>query len=278
MRRFHLGVVLISLAGAASCATFSGGGADRAQGEAALRARKSLVRQLVARGEWTNAFAHADELHRQDPADAEVLILRGTIFRERKLLDEAEADLRAALAADAGSAEAHAALGVLLDSTARGAEADAHHRKAVALDGKNPAYLNNLGFSLLVRRKTKEALEVLQRSARLDPTNRRLRTNLGFAYAAAGDMPRAARELALGAPAAEAKNNLGFAYESRGDLHNAFDLYQQALRIDPACRRARGNLSHVATQLGRPLPAEIAGAPAPSGATPALPTSEEKTP
>jgi Flp pilus assembly protein TadD len=261
MKVFHAVLtVLLGVLPATGCATLGGGsGAD-----ATVVARKRLVRELVARGEWANAFAHADDLHRQQPEDAEVLILRGTIFRERKLLDEAEADLRAALAAEPGSAEAHAALGILLDGTGRGTEAERHHRKAVAADGKNAGYLNNLGFSLLVRRRTRDALEFLQRAARLDPTNRRLRTNLGFAYAAAGDLPRAAREFQLGATAAEAKNNLGFAYESRGDLANAFDLYAQALRLDPDCRRARSNLGHVATRLDRPLPPDLSPSPSPS--------------
>ena len=65
----------------------------------------------------------------------------------------------------------------------------------------------------------------------------------------------------MGAPPAEAKNNLGFAYEKRGDLENAFDLYVDALRVDPACARARGNLSHLAQRLGRALPADIDGKP-----------------
>jgi Flp pilus assembly protein TadD len=276
MRRSMLGLVVLGLLAAPGCATFG----QRSAEDAAFAARKRLVRELVARGEWNEAFAHASELHRQQPSDAEVLTLRGTIFRERKLLDEAEADLRAALAAEAGSAEAHAALGVLLDSLGRGAEGDKHHRKAVAIDDKNAGYLNNLGFSLLVRRQTREALQVLQRSARLDPTNRRLRTNLGFAYAFAGDLPRAAREFDLGAAPAESRNNLGFAYEARGDLANAFQLYAEALRLDPACARARGNLAHVAGKLGRPVPPELAAGPASptSPASPASPATEEKTP
>jgi Flp pilus assembly protein TadD len=272
MKRVHRwpAALLLAVGLASGCATLSG----RSEGDASYAARKRLVQELVARGDFNNAFAHVDQLHRERPGDAEVLTLRGTIFRERKLLDEAEADLRAALAAEPKSAEAHAALGILLDSTGRGMEADGHHRKAVSIDGKHPGYLNNLGFSLLIRRKTREALEVLQRSARLDPTNRRLRTNLGFAYAAAGDLPRAAREFELGAAPAEAKNNLGFAYESRGDLPNAFALYVQALRIDPACQRARGNLGHLAARMNRPIPPELANG---TDAQP-NPTHEVKTP
>jgi Flp pilus assembly protein TadD len=267
-------LALVLTAGSLGCAT----SLQRSSEQAALSARKRLVRELIAREDWQNALAHVTELYRQRPEDPEVLTLRGTVFRERQLLDEAEADLRAALATDDGLAEAHAALGILLDGTGRGADADRHHRRAVALDGKNATYLNNLGFSLLVRRKTREAVETLQRSARLDPTNRRLRTNLGFAYAAAGDFPRAAHEFELGASAAEAKNNLGFAYESRGHLQNAYELYAQALQLDPGCQRARTNLGHVAQRLGRPVAALPAAPDFANKLAPAAPASEEAIP
>jgi Flp pilus assembly protein TadD len=270
-----------TLAGAgAGCASFG----RRSPDEAAFDARKRLVRELAAREDWANAFAHADDLHRQRPDDVEVLTLRGILFRERKYFDEAEADLEAAVQADDDRAETHDALGILYGLTGRPDEADKHHRRAVRLDGQRAAYLNNLGFSLLVRRKPREAIEVLRRSARLDPTNRRLRTNLGFAYAAAGDLPRAAREFDLGAAQpAEARNNLGFAYESRGDLQNAYDLYLEALRLDPSCGRARGNLGHVAARLGRPVPTEaVPAAPAvPASSSPSTidpPTNKESAP
>jgi Flp pilus assembly protein TadD len=252
--------ILVSL----GCATSP----ERARDEQSFHARKELTRQLVTRGEWASAFAYADEMHRQRPKDAEVLVLRGTIFRERNLLVDAEADLRAAVALDARSGEAHAALGILLDSSGRGTEAETHHRRSVELVPGSAAHLNNLGFSLLTRRKHKEALQVLQRAARLDPTGRRVRTNLGFAYAAMGDLPRAAGEFEMGASAAEAKNNLGFAYETRGDLGNAFELYAQALRVDPACVPARNNLAHVAGALKRPLPADLVAGPAAPVASP----------
>ena len=212
-------LLLLLLGSMLGCAS-AGVGREEA---AAFQARKQLTRELVNRGEWQTAFAYTDEMHRQRSDDPEVLVLRGIIYRERNLP----------------------------------AEAEAHHKRAVALDGKNPGYLNNLGFSLLIRRKNKEALETLQRAARLAPTNRRVRTNVGFAFAAVGDFPRAAREFEMGAGPAEAKNNLGFAYEKRGDLQNAFELYVAALRLDPDCERARGNLSHLARRLGKPVPADI---------------------
>src|SRR5205823_14723473 len=109
---------------------------------------------------------------------------------------------------------------------------------------QNPAYLNNLGFSLFLRQHYKESLKEYEKAARLAPLSRRVRTNMGFAYAAIGDLPSASREFQMGGTEAEAKNNLGFAYERRGDMANAYDLYLQAVRVDPAGKKARSNLVH----------------------------------
>jgi hypothetical protein len=143
-------------------------------------------------------------------------------------------------------------------------EAEAEHRRR-SLAPKNPAYLNNLGFSLFLRQRFKEAIKSYESAASLAPMSPRVRTNLGFAYAATGDLRRAAREFQMGGTEAEAKNNLGFAYERRGDMANAYDLYVEALRLDPKAARARSNLVHAAVVLGRPIPPE-AVAPAPAAA------------
>jgi Flp pilus assembly protein TadD len=188
--------------------------------------------------------------------------MRGTIYRERGLTADAEADLREAIRLDDRQAEAHAGLGILFDVGQRSAEAEVEHRRAVQLQPKNAAYLNNLGFSLFLRGKHQDAIKYYSEAARLTPTNRRLRTNLGFALAARGDFPRAAREFAMGGSPAEAKNNLGFAYEKRGDLKNAFDLYNEAVRLDPVSMRLRENLIHAAERLGKPLPGDLPAVPA----------------
>jgi len=85
---------------------------------------------------------------------------------------------------------------------------------------------------------------------------------MGFAYAALGDLPSAAREFRMGGSEVDAANNLGFAYERRGDMANAYDLYLQAVRTDPKATRARSNLVHAAALLGRPVPPDAAAPPA----------------
>jgi Flp pilus assembly protein TadD len=263
---------IVGLLGAAACAS---GGRRDSSAEMGYVARGKLARDLVARGDWGRAFAMLDELHRQRPDDPEILTLRGIVYRERGLFADAEADLRAAVKAEPASADAHAALGILYDVQLR-PEAEAQHREAVRLAPNNPAFLNNLGFSLYLRHRFREAIAQYDQAARLAPLSHRVRTNLGFACAATGDLRRAAREFQMGGSEAEAKNNLGFAYERRGDMSNAFQLYLEALRSDPAAGRARQNLVHAAAVLGRPLPPEAT--PPPVAASPPLspPTTPEK--
>ncbi|HEY2900428.1 MAG TPA: tetratricopeptide repeat protein [Polyangia bacterium] len=224
-------------------------------------ARRNLARELVARQQWPAAFAYADELHRNRPDDAEVLVLRGTIYREQGLTAEAEADLLQAIHLDDSSAEAHAALGILYDIDQRPVDAEKQHRAAVTRDPNNAAYLNNLGFSLFLRGKFQDAIQFYSQATRLTPTNRRLRTNLGFALAARGDFRRASHEFDMGGSPAESRNNLGFAYERHGDLKNAFDMYSEAARLDPSSVKVHTNLVHIAELLGKDLPPELAATP-----------------
>ncbi len=220
-------------------------------------ARKGLAEEFVRRADWPRAFALVDGLHREDPRDAEVLALRGVIYREQKLNREAEADLAEAVKLNPDYALAHSNLAILLDQQGRGEEAVEHHRRATALEPQNAGYVNNLAFSLFVHGKSREAIPVFHQALRLDPTNPRIRNNLGFAYARAGDFPHAAEHFAMGGPPAEAKNNLGYAYQVGNNFAQAFDSYVEALRLQPGLTRARQNLNEVARRLGRPIPADL---------------------
>jgi Flp pilus assembly protein TadD len=218
-----------------------------------------MLAELVLRQDWPAAFPVAKQLLSEEPDDAQVLAYRGTIYREQQMFKQAEVDLKRAIELDDELAYAHAALGVLYDLQRRAKEADEHHRRAVELEPERTTYLNNLGFSLYVRGETREAIEVLRRGLQSDPTDRRLQNNLGFAHAAAGDYNRAAKHFQLGGTPAEAANNLGFAYERSRNLAQAYELYAEALRLDPSVSRARRNLRHVARVLKRDLPDDLKG-------------------
>lgn len=224
-------------------------------------AQRALGRELVQTRDWARAFTVADAMVRERPNDAEGYILRGTVYREQNLLTESEADLKDAVRLAPGSARAHSALAILYDMQGRGDEALEHHRKASELEPREPQYLNNLGFSLFAHGRPREAIKVLREAARSAPADPRIRNNLGFAYAAAGDLTQAAEQFERGGTPAEAKINLGWAYERRGSLTLAFDLYAEAIRIDPTAVRARKNLTRVAHELGRDVPSDVAAPP-----------------
>ena len=135
--------------------------------------------------------------------------------------------------------------------------------------------INTLNGALAARTMARRTSSI----ARLTPTNQRLRTNLGFALAASGDFRRAAKEFEMGGTPAEAKNNLGFAYEQKGDLKNAFELYAEAARLDPASRtRARSNLAHAAAALGKELPTDLTAAKVEEAGTITSPEKQDVKP
>jgi len=220
-------------------------------------ARKGMAQELVRRSDWPRAFGMVDALFREDPKDPEVLALRGVIYREQKLLKEAEADLGEALELKRDYAFAHSNLAILLDMEGRGQEALEHHRRAAELERQNAGYVNNLAFSIFAHGKPREAIPIFHEALRLDPTNPRIRNNLGFAYARAGDFPRAAEQFAMAGQPANAKNNLGYAYQAASNWAQAFDSYVEALRLEPGLSRARQNLHEVARRLGKPVPADL---------------------
>jgi Flp pilus assembly protein TadD len=226
-----------------------------------LRARRALGAELVKRGNWKAAFDVVDRLCRDDPEDPQALLLRGIIYTEQRLLAEAEADLKDAVRLAPKLASAHGALGMLYDIQGKPVDALVHHRRAVDLAPRDPGYLNNLGFSLFASGRARDAVAILHEALRAAPTDGRIRNNLGFAYAAAGDLTRAAEQFGIAGPPAQARNNLGWAYERRGAFAQAFDLYVEAVRMDPASDTARQNLSRVAKSLGRDVPAELTNPP-----------------
>jgi Flp pilus assembly protein TadD len=220
-----------------------------------------MAREAIARHQWQLAFQSADALCRQAPHDFESFVLRGTVYREQKLVREAQADFAEAVRLAPKSPIAHSALAMLLDEQGSGDDALNHHKRAVELDPRNPNLLNNLGFSLFARGRARDAIPFFHEALRAAPTDARIRNNLGFAYATTGDFTRAAEHFRVAGRPADASNNLGFAYERRGDLKQAFDLYCEAVRLDPAAVAPRSNLSRVAELLERPLPGDLQATP-----------------
>ncbi|ACG74134.1 Tetratricopeptide TPR_2 repeat protein [Anaeromyxobacter sp. K] len=245
----------------ALCACAGAGSRSRPLDEARL----AVARAMVEHRAWNDALLALDRYHASAGPCAESLTLRGVALRERGVHEEARADFEHALRLDGRWAPAHAALAVLHDVDGAYDEGERHHRKALELAPRNASYWNDYGFALFARGRNDKALQALRKAVELEPTLRRARTNLGFAYARAGDFTRASQQFDLAEPPAEARNNLGVAYEAAGLLAPAYDAYLAAVRADPGLARARANLADVARSLGRALPADVATGPVAGG-------------
>ena len=258
MRPSRRAVFLAAAVGAlaAGCA-----GAQRTVGTD-YQVRLAMAEQLAARGDWAGAYRAADALCREAP-DERARLLRARALRHTGAVEEAEDSLKVLVRDEPRYAAAHAELALLYERARRTDEALAQHRDAQRLDPRSPRYLNNLGFALHLRGRTREAIPLFEEGLRVDPTDARLRNNLGFALAATGDFPRAAQQFALAGSKAQAKNNLGLAYEQAGNLLQAYEQYLESVQLDASSTTARGNLEHVAREIGRVLP-ELGTVPDPA--------------
>ncbi len=232
----------------------------------AASARLAMAEKLRAYQDYDGMLAALEPLCRGPRPDPEALALRGAFYRDRGLFDEARADLEQALKIAPGLARVHDATAVLYDLKGAFDQAERHHARALELEPENAAYLNNYGYSLLVRARGRDAIPVLQHALRQEPQNARIRNNLGFAHAQAGDFTRAAQQFEVAGSPAQAKNNLAFAYELAGNAAQAYALYLEAIRLDPGMERARANLVYLAKKTDRKLPPELEPAAPPAGA------------
>jgi Flp pilus assembly protein TadD len=215
---------------------------------------RSVSRTLLRTNQPLEASRTIRRLFKLRPESPEPYVLMAKAHQAMRQFASARKMLRSAIEKDEHYAEAHATLGMVLNSMGQHRLADAYHRKAIELAKQSASYRNNLGFSLYLQGRYREAVAEYRKAIDLDPGARRIHNNLGFAYGKLGKMREALQHFGLAGVPAQASNNLGFVYESRGDLEKAYELYRAALRQDPALIQARRNLHRVCERLGRPAP------------------------
>ena len=139
-----------------------------------------------------------------------------------------------ALARDAGSAEAHGALGiVLLHYDWNWAEAERHFRRALALNPSH-AYLRHMfAHQLLAQGRTEESAQETARAAELDPFNAGMMACSGWHGLAAGQSKHAATEslraLRMQPDSFWPEMILGWAYEQEKRYPEAIAAFQDAV-------------------------------------------------
>lgn len=141
---------------------------------------------------------------------------------------------------------AHNNLGILLASTGRAAEAEAHFEAAIARRPAHASAYANLGYLLLTRGDAEGAARHLRRAVELDATNLAARLHLGDALARTGAEKEAVLHyrvaLVLDPSNAALRYNLGTLLARAGRLEEGIEHLREAVRLKPDLPGARENL------------------------------------
>jgi Flp pilus assembly protein TadD len=227
--------------------------ADRGDIEAAIAGFQKALRQdanlygvrqdlglaYVRLGRWKEAVEVFSELVRRQPDSVESAYLHALALFNTGQGREAEGEARRALRLNAGAAEAHSLLGIILASRGGGnAEAVESLQQAAALDASNFDARFYLGRVLYAGRDYEGAARSLREAAALKPKHAEARFFLGTVLEAAGDSAGALAEYRLLA-AAEPESAYGLLgtgalLVKQGKLDDALAALSRAVALAPA--------------------------------------------
>src|SRR5262249_16307738 len=149
---------------------------------------RDLGLALVKSNQWPAAEEAFAELARRQPAMVDAAYLHGLALFNIGRVAEAETEVRRALRLNAGAAEAHTLLGVILASRGNAnAEAVDALTQAIALNPNSFDALFYLGRVFYTQRDYQNAALRLREAVKLNPTHGESRFFLGTAMEAAGE-------------------------------------------------------------------------------------------
>lgn len=173
--------------------------------------------------------------------------------RQRRMA-EAEDLYRQVLAVDPNHVDALHMLGVLAYQSGKAEAAVDLIGRAIAFNGGNASFHNNMGEALRYLGRLDEAVGHFSKSTELDPDGAEGHMNLGNAFAQQGQTERAIicyrRALELRPDYPEAHMNLGVALMERGKSNEAATHYRKALSLNPNFPEALMNLAIVLQHRG----------------------------
>jgi tetratricopeptide (TPR) repeat protein len=135
-------------------------------------------------------------------------------------------------------------VGLMRDEMGQWTLGEPAHRAALALAPGDDSLHNNLGYNLLMQKKSEEAAAEFREALRLNPSSQVARNNLGLALANS-DRTQAIANWRAAGDAAAAHNNLAAVWIEKGDYPEARRELNIALGYDRSLPAALRNMALV---------------------------------
>jgi tetratricopeptide (TPR) repeat protein len=192
-----------------------------------------------------------DKIHallQDDPENATLLFVLGTVLRREDRLDESFDALSESAHRMPGFAETHGELSYYFYRNDDADSALAEARTALSIDPANAEAYRYLGLAHYAAGHYEAALNAFEKSLEREPDNADVYFDMGIAQRDKGDLRRAAiayrHALALRPDFWEAHSNLGVVLRDQGKLDEAVAEYRTAVRLKPDEASVRSNLGN----------------------------------
>ncbi len=193
-----------------------------------------------------DALAEFEQIIAREPLNASAYHGRARVRFLQKKLDLAKGDLSEALRLNDSLWQAHALLGIILDTEKNYVEAEKEYLKALTIHPDSAAVYNNLGVSLYINGSFDKAAEAFLKAFNIDPENRRICNNLGLALYRLGNAEGALEAFKRGSGEAAAYNNIGYLQMKDKHYNKALDALEKAIEANPSYyARAQKNIEKV---------------------------------
>jgi len=219
--------------------------------------------QIAVKHHQAGQLAQAEQIYRQvlsvDPKEPNALHLLGVIANQVGKPDVAIQYISAAIAINGGDSMYFNNLGEVYRSLGRSAEAESAYRKALELTPTHADAWNNLGILMQSKADFAGAEASYRRALELRPNFPTVLNNLSVALKQQGQAAEAAQlldeALRLMPDFIDALVNRGVLYADENRLEQAEKCYRKVLALDPSNSKAQNNLGAMLNNQGREVEA-----------------------
>jgi tetratricopeptide (TPR) repeat protein len=208
-----------------------------------MGAHLERARILVHQSRWEPAEAELRAELAEDPESGEAHALLAFCLAQRERLDEATKEAQEAIRLGPDVAAFHYTLGQVYCYRRRFREAEACAREAVRLDPDDPDWFELLADVCFAQERWQDALDAAERGLKLDPEHAGCTNSRAMALVKLGRKQEAghALESALGRDPENATThaNEGWRQLELGDERKALEHFREALRLEPGLEWAR---------------------------------------